>query len=213
MKFFRLISIIFICIIFTITMIGGCISVPNPPQSDCIWENSKISCFYMELNYPSGTSFNVPNFFIYSFADFFYTGNFVNSESLMSIAVSSDECIGCTNNTFTINQDSYYEYYENYGYTENFDYTMNNVPFITNIEPKFLNIKMSFKISDVYDFSSGRYGSLSWLQESNGYSAGFVFDTLANTFNINSLVLQGKFIPQEYRIAPVYYCGEYVIAY
>ena len=213
MRFFRLIAIIFICIIFTITMIGGCISVPDPPLSDCIWEDSKVSCFYLELNYPQGSSFNVPNPYIYSFADFFYTGYFIPSESQISIAVSSNECIGCTNNTFTLNQDSYYEYYENYRYTEDFDYTINGVPFITNIKPKFLNIEMSFKFNDVYDYNSGEYGSLSWLQTSNGYSTGFVFDTSTNTFSITYLVLQGKFMPQEYRIAPVYYCGEYITAY
>lgn len=131
----------------------------------------------------------------------------------MSIAVSSSECIGCTNNTFTLNQDSYYEYYENYRYTEDFDYTINGVSFITNIKPKFLNIEMSFKFDDVYDYISGQWGNVKWKNTSNGYSSGFVFDTSTNTFNITYLVLQGKFTPQEYRIAPVYYCGEYVMAY
>lgn len=199
----KLITSIFFCIIFTITMIGGCISVPEPPLSNCIWENSKINCFYFELNYPHNINSNMPLPYIFSFAHFFQIGNDRAIDAKLNILVSSDNCIGCTNNTFSLNQESYYSYMID-------DYCINYVPFINNIEPKYLTIDITFKFDDVYDLSSGQYGNIIWYKKSSGYEEGFVFNTSTNTFNITNLTLLGKFTPREFRIVPVYHCGRYI---
>lgn len=187
-------------------MIGGCIdNIQDPPsQEQCNWVNSKIKCTYVNLKYPNECSFNPPDSNIYSFTTLFEHSDFTNSEAQIDVSVSSEVCIGNTNHTTTINQNSYSSHI-----IED-DCTINGVSFINNINPKELSINITFKINNILEYNSLKEGDIIWNLSTDGYSEGYVFDSAYNKFSIQNLILEGKFTPNYNYIPSIYSAGRYI---